>query len=202
MTTRLILVRHGQTVANAEGRFISKTDPGLDPVGSRQVQRLSQALGSVAIGVVMSSPRRRCLETMEGIEAAQAGRPECQVDDRLTELGMGAFEGLSRVDIARAGMGETFDRWRQGDPPAYPPGAERFEEAAARALPLFHEAARLDAETVVIVSHSHLLRILIAVGVLRGGAEMHRRLYLGHGTYTVIEWELGEPRLKTLNGMP
>lgn len=196
--TRLFLLRHGETAHNVAGRTIASTDPPLTARGQTQADAVSRALASVPLRTIVTSPRIRCVQTAQAIGAAQASAAEPRVDDRLVELGMGDFEGRSRSEIVAEGLGEVFDGWRQGLPPAYPEGAERFEDAAVRMRAALDEACA-DGGDVAIVGHSHSLRIAIATWVLDVGAEVHRRLRLDHGTLTQIAWEKTTPRVVVLN---
>ncbi len=199
---QLIITRHGQTDANAQGRTIAVTDPDLNDNGRSQAARLGRALSRENIDLVISSPRIRCVTTAEAVVQGQGIPPEFRTDERLVELGMGAIEGLSHAELQRDGLGATFRQWRQGTPPAYPDGAETFDAAASRLDEFFQEVIDVRADRVLLVGHSHALRILLASSVLRGAPESHRRLFLDHATITTVFWEDGQPRLGLLNCAP
>lgn len=196
--TRLFLLRHGETAHNLAGRTIASTDPPLTARGLAQADAVGRALASIPLRAIVTSPRIRCIQTAEAIGAAQTGGVEPIVDERLVELGMGAFEGRSRSELVAQGLGEVFDGWRQGLPPAYPEGAERFEDAAVRMRAALDDACA-DGGDVAVVGHSHSLRIALATWVLGVGAEVHRRMRLDHGTLTEIGWEGTTPRVAVLN---
>ena len=200
----LFLVRHGETDENAQGRTIATTDPSLNSRGAAQADAVARTLSSVDIGLIISSPRRRCVQTAEAIAAAQGtaqGRtPSVQLDTGLVEIGLGAFEGRSVDEIRANGLGEVFAAGRRGSPPESPPGGERFDDASARLGAVFDEACRSDVDSVVLVGHSHALRIMIATRILGGTPEMHRRLFLNHASVTSVFWEGETPRLAVLNG--
>ncbi|HXU44447.1 MAG TPA: histidine phosphatase family protein [Thermoanaerobaculia bacterium] len=202
MTRRLILVRHGRTEDNAAGRMISASDPALDALGREQAERVAEALAGCPAAAVYSSPRRRAVETAEAIARRRTGgigeEVPIRLDDRLAELGFGAFEGRTEAQIRAAGAGALFEAWRQGVPPRYPAGAESFEEAGQRALAFFSSAFP-EAADAIVVGHGHQLRILLAVAVLGAPAPLHRRLRLDHARLAVVEWEGPTPRLALLN---
>jgi len=198
---RLLLVRHGQTPYNAEGRTISSTDPRLNARGRDQASWAGRILADSGVSVIVSSPRRRCLETASRIADELADDITVATDDRLLELGMGGFEGLTEDEIFERGLGTVFRSWRQGVPPEYPPGAERFELAGRRLAEAFSELAAHRAGSVVFVGHSHALRIMLAVAVLRVDPEAHRRLRLDHGSIAAIDWEGETPRLVGITSM-
>lgn len=197
---RLLLVRHGETDPNAAGRYVSSSDPDLSDNGRKQVESLAHDLAGMRIDSIWSSPKTRALRTAEAIVGAQTSSPEVLVDERLRELGFGAFEGMTAAELETAGQLSVFRAWRQGIPTQYPDGAETFESAATRLGSLFDEVVGLDLDTVVVVGHSHALRILLADRVLAAPPEAHRRLRMDHARVAEIQWEDGVPRIVTLNG--
>ena len=196
---RLLLIRHGVTQLNTEGRMVSTNDPPLSNAGMAQVAALGESLSDVPIRRILTSPMLRCRQTSEALASAQPDQVPVEVDERLQELGFGCIEGLNQEEIAARGLGEVFRAWRQGQPPLYPEGAERFEDAAARLGAVYDEVTAGPAECAALVGHSHALRILLAVSVLGTDAEAHRRLMLEHGLASEIRWELSAPRLVALN---
>jgi probable phosphoglycerate mutase len=196
---RLLLVRHGETNLNADGRYVSSSDPDLSDNGRREVARLAQALAAVRLDGVWSSPKARCLRTAEAIVAEQGPRPRLVVDERLRELGFGAFEGMSPAELEATGQMPLFRSWRQGTPVRYPEDAESFEAAADRIGAVFDEIVQLDLDTVMVVGHSHALRILIAERILATSPEAHRRLRLDHAHVAELQWEDQAPRVVALN---
>jgi probable phosphoglycerate mutase len=197
------LIRHGRTATNAANRFVSREDPALDERGVEQARTLGRALAAEPIGPVYTSPMRRARETAEAVLRAIDRRDRAGdrivVDERLMELGFGEFEGKTEDEIRREGDRELFRDWRQGIPPRYPRGAETFEAAGQRASELYRELVASREPAVVVVAHSHLLRILLAVAVLGVDAHHHRRLKLDSGRMALVEWEEDVPRLVGLN---
>ena len=111
----LLIVRHGRTVANAEGLLQGRVDNPLDAEGLRQAKQIRIALGP--IDVVVSSPLQRALQT-----AKPLGLP-CRVDERWIELDYGAWDEKPIGEITK----EEWIRWRS-DPTFTPPGGESLEE--------------------------------------------------------------------------
>lgn len=200
MPRRMILVRHGRTEDNAARRMISATNPPLDLFGREQAERVAETLSLIRVGAVFSSPRRRARETAEAIVRGRSEDLVLQLDERLAELGFGAFEGRTEEEIRREGAGDLFEAWRQGEPPHYPEGAETFEAAGERALSFF-SSVLTEHSDVIVVGHGHQLRILLSVAILGTSARSHRRLRLDHGRIAVVEWEGQIPRLALLNAL-
>ena len=89
----LLIVRHGRTVANAEGLLQGRVDNPLDAEGLRQAKQIRIALGP--IDVVVSSPLQRALQT-----AKPLGLP-CRVDERWIELDYGHGTRSQSVKLPR-----------------------------------------------------------------------------------------------------
>lgn len=196
---RLLLIRHGETEPNAQGRMVSSDDPQLSDNGQRQAEDLAGVLRETPIGLIITSPRTRCVQTAEHIHRLQDPRPELVTDTRLLELGFGAFEGLTPDEIDAKGIGPEFRAWRQGPHPLFPGDAEPFETAAGRLAPVYDEATRSEHDCVAIVGHSHALRILIVTRVFSATPDTHRRLRLDHARVAEVQWEGSSPRLVGLN---
>lgn len=173
----------------------------MDATGREQIRRVAAWLELDADPLALyASPRRRAVESAALIAGAAArAEKEVRIDDRLVELGFGAFEGMTPAEIDAAGWNEIYRAWRQGRPPLYPAGAERFEQAAERAVSFFDDVLARAEGLTIIVGHGHQLRILLAVAILGIDAEAHRRLRLDHGCAAVVEWEGPTPRLAGLN---
>ena len=140
----LILLRHGQTAANASGLLQGRADHPLDAVGLDQAERAARALLAAYPGArIVSSPLLRARQTAEAISS------EIVVDDRFVELDYGEFDGLAMGEVP-AGV---WEEWRR-DPEFRPPGGESLADLDARVVPALRElAAEARAGDVIVVSH-------------------------------------------------
>src|SRR5262245_61526265 len=96
-TTRLLLVRHGETALSAEDRFAGSTDVPLGPNGRVQAERLAERLARDPIAAAYCSPMLRTIDT-----ATIVARPhhlEAVTRDGLREVDHGRWEGLRRADV-------------------------------------------------------------------------------------------------------
>lgn len=147
MNGQIILVRHGRTALNAQGRMQGRLDEPLDEVGLRQAEALGAYL-SAELGpddLIVSSPLQRARRTA----AAIANGREVRVDERWIELAYGEFDGRLQSDIPT----DTWNRWRSDDTFA-PPGGESLVEVATRVVAACEHWRREAAgRRVVIVSH-------------------------------------------------
>jgi len=168
------LVRHGQTERSARMAYSGRMDIPLTDTGREQALRAAAALAGAGVDAVITSPLVRARDTARAIADA-TGAP-LTVDERLTEIDYGQFEGLDRA-AARAKFGQAFEDWR-ADPFGAPvPGMETLPAALERA-----RAATADAlaahEHPVLVGHQGILRIvLVALGKLAPEDYFTLRLY-------------------------
>ena len=97
--TTLLLVRHGETDWNAEGRLQGHTDRPLSDYGRRQARRLAEELDGEEVEAIYSSDLARARETAE-IVGEQLGLP-IALDPDLREKDWGTWEGLNAVERDR-----------------------------------------------------------------------------------------------------
>ena len=175
MAARTItLVRHGQTASSARHAYSGRSDIPLTETGREQAAAAARRLSGAGVDAVISSPLIRARDTAQAIADA-AGAP-LRVDERLTEVDYGPFEGLDRA-AARDAIGPAFDAWR-ADPFGAPvPGSEPLGDALARA-----RAATADAlarhDHPVVVGHQGILRIvLVALGQIAPADYFATRLH-------------------------
>ena len=165
MTTRLILVRHGQTSYNAEVRFMGQLDVPLDEIGGIQAQAVAQRLSAERPAAMYSSGLTRAFDTASAIQSAMANHPELRIDGRLTEGDFGEWQGktydsLKASDAVRLAQWET-DRLRVA-----PPGGESLQQIAERVQAVYNDiVSDNQGKSVVIVAHGGSIQVLIALAL-------------------------------------
>jgi probable phosphoglycerate mutase len=157
----LLLLRHGQTEWNREGRFQGARDSGLTELGRAQAVGIGAVLRSLGVGLgshaALTSPQGRARETARialGSLGIVAGE-----DARLVEIGMGAWTGLTRAEIDGRWPGEPGEGLL--DFYARCPGGEPLGEVARRAEAVLSGLER----PTVIVTHGITLRVLCALAL-------------------------------------
>lgn len=162
--TRLVLVRHGRTSYNVQGRLQGRLDIDLDEVGRRQVAATAPVIAAMEPAAVLSSPLQRARHTAEAI--ASAAGVSVREDGRLVEIDVGVWSGEKASQLRRndptyaAGMTARDDYVR--------PGGESAGEVAERIIAVCADAVGEHAgQTVVLVSHGFALRT--AAAYLMGG---------------------------------
>ena len=122
------------------------------------------------------------------------------VDERLTEIDAGPFEGLTPEEIDAGPLHEAHVLWRADRDPVTPPGAETLTAARDRAAAFYADVSSLPGTTLA-ATHGSLTRVLVAAVVLAADPAAHRRMWLENGHWAVVEH--GErPRLVAFNAGP
>jgi 2,3-bisphosphoglycerate-dependent phosphoglycerate mutase len=149
--TRLILIRHGETVWNRERRMQGQTDSPLSEKGLRQAILLAQRMKEFEFAALYSSDSGRASETAQFI-AEVTGHP-LVVEPRLRERHFGVFEGLTGPEMQEQHP-EAYARFKGREPDYAVPGGESAAAFRERALACLAEiAARHANELVVVVTH-------------------------------------------------
>jgi len=189
----LLLVRHGQTVWNADRRFQGQCDPELSQRGRAQAAALGQALRGRRLSAVYSSPLRRARETAE-IAVSGTGLPVTVLAD-LKELGLGRWEG-QRVDEVLTADGEHYRRWLGQPLHCPPPGGEPLPSVERRVLSAVDRitAAHGDREEVLVVGHGGVIGVYCC-HLLKLSLNALWRLRIDNASLTVVV----PPRLLSFN---
>jgi probable phosphoglycerate mutase len=169
---RIVLVRHGQSTWNAEGRLQGQADPPLSKLGRSEALALHGALAGFPADRVVSSDLRRARET-----AAALGHPEARPDPVWREIDVGEWAGRLLADLP-AGPEPA---WRGGD--LLPPGGERWDELEARVADALDGLAAQGGEWLV-VTHGGVIRAAVAYAT---GADARRIAGPGNASVTVVE---------------
>ncbi len=188
MIRTVVLVRHGQSQANADGLFTGVLDAPLTDRGRMEAVRAAQLLDEAALWppVWFSSPLQRATESAE-IMASQVRRSPKRIEEdwRLTERNYGALTGRSKKAVLAEYGERTFLAWRRSVDIAPPPMDEDQRRAVAtvdrgeglratealrdvivrvaavwleRIMPILHERG-----SVLVVAHGNSLRALCTV---------------------------------------
>lgn len=127
--TGLILIRHGETDWNVEGRYQGQDDPPLNAKGLAQAHWLVEGLRGVPLDVLITSPLRRACQTAE-ILAQNLGLA-LHAEPRLMEIHQGDWQGRLRAEIA-ALYPELFRRWETEPWEVTPPAGEHLSQVQSR----------------------------------------------------------------------
>ena len=152
--TTLLLVRHGETDWNADGRLQGHTDRPLSDFGRRQARQLAEELAEEKLDAIYASDLSRARETAE-IVAARLGADVLPVRD-LREIDVGEWEGLTWPEI-EARYPEGARSWRER---GYGwESGESYEQLGERVVAALTQiAADHPEERVLVVGHGGTIR--------------------------------------------
>ena len=181
VVAELLLVRHGQSLANvafpaADAEELLEAEVSgrdaevpLTELGERQAAALGEWIGALPESerpqVVITSPYLRARETWR-IAAEKSGvdLPEPTTDDRLVDRLLGDLEMLTRAAVAQRFPGEARRRADAGEHHYAPPGGESFADIEVRLGSFLDDLNRDHAgERVIVVAHDAVVLMMRAV---------------------------------------
>ena len=165
---RLLLIRHGQSAWNAQGRWQGWADPPLSETGEAQARDAADRLRDEGLTAVVSSDLERARRTAELI-AEELDLPLLDSVPDLRERDIGDWSGLTTVEIEQGWPG-WLALWRAGELER-PPNGEAHHELAARVIGALERLAELDG-CILVVAHGgviHLVQDRLGVGGNRVG---------------------------------
>jgi broad specificity phosphatase PhoE len=182
----LLLVRHGQTAANALGLLLGRLDPPLTELGERQALDVARVLP--APSRVISSPLRRARATAAAFGTA------VEIDERWIELDYGQFDGRATDDVSP----DVWRRWRR-DVTYSPGGGESLADLGRRVRSACIEIAEVASEhTVVVVTHVSPIKAAIA-WALGVSDDIAWRMYVEDAGVARIDLQPDGPTLRWFN---
>lgn len=156
--TRFIVIRHGETDWNRQGRFQGQIDVPLNAAGLAQAQRLGERLAAEPADVLVASDLQRTRQTAEPL--VQAWRAEARLLPAVREQAFGVLEGLDVPTIQREHPA-LWAGWVQHKADYGLPGGESVRQFHLRVMQAFTELAETHAgRTVAVVTHGGVLDML------------------------------------------
>lgn len=175
----LHLIRHGQTAANLEGRFIGTTDLALTMEGADELEKLSSEGIYPPIGALYSSPLRRCLQTGILIYPDQNAIPV----PNLAEFNFGDFEGKSGAELED---NPDYKAWISGK--AEVPNGESNKDFAVRVCiglrQIVEDMLSHQITNAAVVTHGGVIMTLLDACALPRKQKFEWMSESGHG-YTI-----------------
>ncbi|HII39450.1 TPA: histidine phosphatase family protein [Candidatus Micrarchaeota archaeon] len=188
---KLVLIRHAESLDNAEQKTVGTGGRGLSERGKRQAKALAHELRWHRIRFVYSSPLKRAMETAQAI-----GKPVKEAL-HMQEVNLGRLEGLAHEEMKTRFPGAIERMFVE---PHYRlPGGETLLEVHDRAMPFLNALKkRHENQTVAVVAHNVVNRVAIAS--LLGLPLRHcRNVKQKNAAYSVFYLKKNENRLYTIN---
>ena len=191
MTSKIVLVRHGETEWSRNGQHTGLTDIPLTAKGREQASLVGPTLSGWNFVQRFSSPLQRARETGEISDVTHV--PGALIlDDDLLECNYGKYEGLTNAEIVADEPG-----WSKWKGPLE--GGESADDVGVRADRAIERIDTASADGPVIVfAHGHLLAILIARWLGLPAIE-GRRFVMETATVSVLSMKRDDRVLRILN---
>ncbi|WP_130507787.1 histidine phosphatase family protein [Krasilnikovia cinnamomea] len=193
----VLLLRHGRTAANATGGLAGRQPVELDDTGRAQAQRVGERLRSVSLAAVVTSPLRRCWQTLE---LALPGTDPA-VDDGLIECGYGDWEGQPLKKLAKDPLWPVV---QQHPSSVVFPNGEAMADMSARAVAAVRRwdaavTAEHGPEAVWLAcSHGDVIKAIVA-DAMGLHLDQFQRIVVDPASITAIRYTSTRPFLVRLN---
>lgn len=218
LATRVILVRHGESTFNLQGRVQGHYDQStLTERGRETARQVGAALSDIHFDAIYTSPLQRARETAQEVTSAlratsaSSGRvPEPQITDHLIEISLPLWEGLS-FDEVQQKFPEGYRYWREAPhrlqmqvpgpegPTLFSPVLALYQQAQAFWQQILPQHS---GETILLIGHSGISRALIetAIGI---SPERYHLLHVSNCSVSVLNFPQGwggqSTQLESLN---
>ena len=158
-STHVVIIRHGQSQGNAEGRFGGHTDTPLSPRGRRQAQATAKALAAEKFDAIYSSDLPRAIETASPL--AKLTGVKLETTDALRERSVGVMEGLTFEEAAEKHP-EQYQALLRRDFEHVLAGGESYRQTLDRASRMLDDAIEEHAGgRIALFAHTGTICILI-----------------------------------------
>jgi broad specificity phosphatase PhoE len=185
-SSRVTLIRHGETEWSLGGRHTGRTDIPLTEIGRQRAKQVGTRLAGQRFALVLTSPLQRAVETCR---IAGLG-DEAELTDDLREWDYGDYEGRRTVEIRAERPGWLL--WRDGVP-----NGEAIDEVGRRVDRVIERVRAVDGD-VALVAHGHVLRALAARWLDQPTA-FGAHLRLETAAVSVVGWEREVPAVLLWN---
>jgi broad specificity phosphatase PhoE len=140
-------------------RFRGRAELDLDETGLRQAEATARRLAQWPVSALYSSPLKRTMRTAEAL--ARHLNVAVQTSPGFTDIDFGLWQGLSLEEAAQQDS-VVYARWLENPEQVKFPQGESLEEVRARAVAALEDIlASHDDETVALVSHKVVCKVLI-----------------------------------------
>lgn len=194
--TRIILVRHGETTWNREGRYQGQIDTPLSERGVAQGKAVAEALKNIPIDLCYTSPLSRSHDTAKFCMAYHDA--PLYTDERLLEINHGLWEGKLASEIA-GDYPEMLEAWRTEVVGVTMPEGENITEVCERSMAAFRDyAAKHEGKTILVVAHDAVNKAVLC-DMLDIGLDHFWQMKQDNTCINVVEYNEGKWRMVLIN---
>ncbi|MBQ1263366.1 MAG: histidine phosphatase family protein [Oscillospiraceae bacterium] len=192
MATNIYIIRHGESRANFEKRFMGHCDWDLTENGYKQAECAAQYFKDIRVDAVYSSTLQRAFHTAEAI--AKTKGLSVNKSRRLMEIYAGDWELKTFDEIEAIDQNGEWKKWRDGkDADVTAGGGETLTEVLVRAYSKLEEIARAhDGENVVVASHGCVIRVLRQFLTYKTLSDISRTPWFANASITKLVYKDGK----------
>ena len=186
--TTLLLLRHGQTELNRDGKYSGRGNPELTDLGKKQIAHAARHISERGdVDVILSSPLGRCQETAQAAaEALGMGKDAITTDEAIIEMDFGTWEGRHFVEIQEDHPEAHRECFNYAT--AAPHGGESPEQVYRRVSEFVDRViAEYPGKTVLVVTHMMPIKSVLRRALGTGG-EIYRSLHLDVASLSVADF--------------
>jgi phosphoserine phosphatase len=211
LSTRVIILRHGQSSYNSQGRIQGRTDLSvLTDRGQADAQTTGKAFQGLEFAAVYCSPLQRAKQTATTVLACLEQKYPLQADDRLLEIDLPLWETMLNQEV-REKYADEYRAWKERphELKMLLPQADGSQQAFFPVLSLYAQATTFwqgilpqhQGQTILIVAHNGINRALIstALGI---PAHLYHSIQQSNCGVTVLNFSGGwgeKVQLESLN---
>lgn len=190
--TRLIIIKHGETEWNLEGRIQGHMDSPLTESGRVQAEAIATSLQTVEVNALYSSDLGRAYSTAQ-VVSHKTGQ-DILTDKRLRELHLGKFEGLTEEEV-RKRFPEEYVYLKKAEPDYIYPGEESKKQFSLRVISCLEKLmGKHQGEQIVVITHlgalSRLIRYTLGMPVVGSNEYKICNAALNIFSYENKRWQL------------
>lgn len=196
--TRLIITRHGQSIANAERRFAGHSDFDLSELGKKQAELAADYIcKNFKLDVIYSSDLLRAYNT--AVPTARRLGMEIIPYPTLREIFAGEWEGRTTDELG-VKYADDFGVWRNDYANSRCTGGESTAEVYLRVIPVVTELAkRHDGQTVLISTHATIVRAIQAYSMGLDETRVGEIPFTHNASINVFTYENGKLSPEKIN---
>ena len=184
MSTKILIIRHGETAWNREEIFRGTYDIALNENGKQQAKLVAQALQATRIDAIYASPLSRAQESAKIVAKPHGISPIIQ--DSFIDIDYGEWTGKKASEVAKL-WPDDYAAWTTTPHNVRPPGGTTLKEVLNSSFTAMEELAKKhDGETIAIFAHRVVNKILL-IGALALGLERFPFIIQGNCCINEIE---------------
>ncbi|MDO4271582.1 MAG: 2,3-diphosphoglycerate-dependent phosphoglycerate mutase [Candidatus Saccharibacteria bacterium] len=163
MSGKLVLIRHGESEWNLQGRWTGWTDVSITDKGAADAKKMGELLKDIHFDEIYTSKLKRTVETLENVLETQGQPLEYQQAVELNERDYGDYTGMNKWEVKDKVGEEKFNAIRRNYDEVIPNG-ENLHMVYDRVVPWYQAMIvpkLLAGENILLVAHGNSIRALI-----------------------------------------